>query len=651
MAANLPIHVEKKTMKQALGPGGLFSIGYANVGSSIYYALGVVAASALGATPLAFAIAGLFFVFTALTYAEGAAMFPESGGSSSFARHAFNEFISFAAGWALMLDYIVTIAISAYTTATYSAYFWPPLKDPHQPWGVVFAISLTAFLCLVNIRGIKESAALNNFFVILDVCTQFSIIAFGAILLWNWRVLFSYPHVAGEWPTLRSFVYSVSIAMVAFTGIESVAQMAEEARDARKTVPRAVMWVIAAVLIMYAGINGVAFSALNPHVLGTTYQLDPVQGITHALGMRMPILETILRPWIAVLAASILIIATNAGLLGVSRLAYSMGMHRQLPGVLYKLHPRYNTPYFAILFYTVITIMLLATGFFTPSLMENLADLYSFGALLAFIVAHAAIIALRIKRPDLERSFKLPLNIPFMGSSVPLSAVLGFVATAATWLVVVVLHPWGRTAGFLWLGFGIVMYAFHRQREELPLTTTVVMTGVEPLLVPMALKVILVPTIGTAFSEEMIAVACRLSKRERATVKAIYIYEVPMSLPPDAQPVVEIERAQGILTRALQIGEGLGVNLEIQFLQGRRAGEIIVDEAERMKADVILMGLNPTDKLRPSATIGRTVDYVLKKARCRVLLNRPPRATPISASTIQPGEAKTAPISTGSEFL
>lgn len=641
MSANLPIRVEKKSMKAALGPGGLFSIGYGNVGSSIYYALGVVAASALGATPIAFAIAGLFFVFTALTYAEGAAMFPESGGSSTFARHAFNEFISFVAGWALMLDYIVTIAISAYTTATYSAYFWAPLKDPHLPWGALFAIVLTVLLGLINVRGIKESASINNFFVVLDVCTQFSIIALGVLLLWNWHTLLSYPHIPGQWPTMHNFIYSVSIAMVAFTGIESVAQMAEEAKEPQKTVPRAVLWVIAAVLIMYAGINGVAFSGLSPQALGTTYQLDPVQGITHALGMHMPILETILRPWIAVLAASILIIATNAGILGVSRLAYSMGMHRQLPGVLYKLHPRHNTPYMAIAFYCVITVGLLATGFFSPSLMANLADLYSFGAMLAFVVAHAAIIALRVKRPDLERFFKLPINLPLFGSEIPLTAILGLLSTFATWLVVVISHPWGRTVGFLWLGGGILMYAFHRQREELPLTTTVTVTGVEPLLVPMALKSVLVPTIGTPFSEEMIAVACRLAKRERAAVRAVYVYEVPMSLPPDAQPPMELQRAQDILVRAIQIGEGLGTNVDVQFLQGRKAGEIIVDEAERMKADVILMGLNPAERMRSATTIGRTVDYVLKKANCRVLLSRPPR-TP--APTSEPGEAGEQPF-------
>jgi APA family basic amino acid/polyamine antiporter len=632
------VKIEKRTLEQALGVPGLFSIGYGNVGSSIYYALGVVAASALGATPVAFAIAGLFFVFTALTYAEGASLFPESGGSSTFARHAFNEFVSFVAGWALMLDYIVTIAISAYSAVAYFGHFWLPLREVPAV-GALFAIVLVGVLCAINIRGARESARLNNTLVAIDLITIVSIIAIGLVLLLNVNLLFdwaSHPSVGPggavipEWPTWTNLIYSISIAMIAFTGIESVAQMAEESRDPQRNVPRAVFLVIAAVLVLYAGINAVAFSAIPPHELGSTWKLNPVQGIAHALGAKVPLLEVGLKPWIAVLAASILTIATNAGILGVSRLAYSMGMHKQLPGLLYKLHDRYRTPYIAILFYGGITICLLASGFFSARLIDNLADLYSFGAMLSFMFAHAAIIVLRYKRAELPRYFKLPFNMRFRGGEVPLTAVLGLVATLGTWLVVVFTHPWGRTVGFLWLIGGIRMYAVHRQREELPLTTTVVVTGVEPILVPMALKRVLVPTIGTAFSEEMVAVACRLAKRERATVRALYIYEVPPSLPVMELPPGEEEKGSEILRRALQIGEGLGVNVELVFLQGRKAGQLIVNEAEQFNADVILMGLDPERRIQErvggAPAVGKTVEHVLKRAHCRILLSRPPRS-------------------------
>ncbi len=630
------LKIEKRTLEKSLGVPGLFSIGYGNVGSSIYYALGVVAAYALGATPIAFGIAALFFIFTALTYAEGASMFPESGGSSTFARHAFNEFVSFVAGWALMLDYIVTVAISSYSAVAYLGHFWAPLHDTPAV-GAAFAIVLVAALALINVRGARESARLNNTLVAIDIITILSIITLGLVLLLNVDVLFdwaSHPSlvngkIVSEWPDMSALIYSISIAMIAFTGIESVAQMAEEAKDPQRNVPRAVFLVILAVLLLYAGINAVAFSAIAPHEMGSTWKLNPVQGIAHALGGKIPGLENILMPWIAVLAASILTIATNAGLLGVSRLAYSMGMHKQLPGVLYKLHPKYKTPYMAIGFYAIITIGLLSTGFFSPKLIDNLADLYSFGALLSFIFAHAAIIQLRIKKPEIQRYFKLPFNLKIKGKEIPLTAVLGVVATFATWLIVVITHPWGRTVGFLWLCAGVLMYAFHRQREELPLTTTVVVSGVEPILVPMALKRVLVPTIGTAFSEEMVAVACRLAKRERATVRALYIYEVPPSLPVNDLPSDEENKGSDVLQRALQIGEGLNVNVELVFLQGRKAGPMIVSEAERMNTDVILMGLDPERRIQErvggAPAVGKTVEYVLKHANCRILLSRPPR--------------------------
>lgn len=207
--------------------------------------------------------------------------------------------------------------------------------------------------------------------------------------------------------------------------------------------------------------------------------------------------------------------------------------------------------------------------------------------------------------------------------------MLGFAATATTFVVVVVTHPWARVVGFFWIIGGIFMYSFHRQREELPLTTTFVMSGVEPILVPMSLKRILVPTIGTPFSEEMVAVACRLAKRERATVRALYIYEVPPSLPVNDLPPEEERKGSEILQRALQIGEGLSVNVELVFLQGRKAGPMIVSEAERMNAEVILMGLDPERRIQErvggAPAVGKTVEYVLKNANCRILLSRPPR--------------------------
>src|ERR1700745_1416235 len=172
--------VVERGLRRTVGVPGLFATSYGNVGSSIYYALGLVAAYALGLTPVVFIFAGGLFALTAKTYAEGASMFPEAGGSSSFARHAFNEIASFFAGWALSLDYIITIAISAFFVPHYLGAFWPALN--HNPGDIIGGLIVVAALAVLNIRGIGESAKLNFVLAIADLFTQVVIIVVGAFL-------------------------------------------------------------------------------------------------------------------------------------------------------------------------------------------------------------------------------------------------------------------------------------------------------------------------------------------------------------------------------------------------------------------------------------------------------------------------------------
>src|SRR5437899_7059145 len=162
--------VIERGLRRTVGVPGLFATAYGNVGSSIYYALGLVAAHALGLTPLVFVFAGGLFALTAKTYAEGAAMFPEAGGSSSFARHAFNEVASFFAGWALSLDYIITIAISAFFVPHYLGAFFPALN--HNPGDIIGGGVTIAILTVLNIRGLRASAGLNMGLAILHLSPQ-----------------------------------------------------------------------------------------------------------------------------------------------------------------------------------------------------------------------------------------------------------------------------------------------------------------------------------------------------------------------------------------------------------------------------------------------------------------------------------------------
>src|SRR6266567_5649943 len=172
MAERRPKH---SSLERVLGTGALFSTAYGNVGSSIYYALGLVASFALGLTPIVFVISGAIFYLTAATYAEATAMYPEAGGSSSFARRAFNEFWSFFAAWGQMLNYIITVAISAFFVPHYLGVFWPALR--HSPGDVVAGIVITMLLVLLNTVGIREAARLNLVLAIGDLCTQILLVA------------------------------------------------------------------------------------------------------------------------------------------------------------------------------------------------------------------------------------------------------------------------------------------------------------------------------------------------------------------------------------------------------------------------------------------------------------------------------------------
>src|SRR5947199_4154894 len=174
-------------LERVLGANALFATAYGNVGSSIYYALGLTASIALGLTPLVFVISGLIFAATAATYAEGTVRYPEAGGSSSFARHAFNEVVSFGAAWAQMLNYIITIAISAFFVPHYLSIFWEPLRT--NPWDIIGGAVVIVVLVALNIVGVQESAKINIALAAIDFATQVLLVLLGFVLVFSPHVL------------------------------------------------------------------------------------------------------------------------------------------------------------------------------------------------------------------------------------------------------------------------------------------------------------------------------------------------------------------------------------------------------------------------------------------------------------------------------
>jgi APA family basic amino acid/polyamine antiporter len=467
-------------LRRVLGVPGLFSTAYGDLGSSIYYALGLVALMAMGAAPVALGIAGIFFVFTALTYAEGTAMFPEAGGSASFARHGLSDLMGFISGWSLMFGYIVTISISAYTIPSYLGYFWEPLKMS-PVIHTAAAMGIVALLMAINVIGVRESSQLNFGLAMLDITTQLLIIIAAVVLLFN-PVVF-WQRITGYWPSTPNLIFGVAIAAIAFTGVETISQMSEEARRPQEKTPRAYAWVTVAVLAVYVGISVAAFSALTPPELGSTWVTDPVAGIAqgiskaifpHDLAQQAIVVyllqgfRSVLPVLVALLAGTILFIATNAGILGISRLAFSLGRFQLIPAELGQVHHRFKTPYIAILVFGLISIVLQIPGFFGPDVFANLGGLYAFGSMLSFALAHLSILALRIRKPDLPRPFKLRLNVKIGKRELPLTAILGLLGTGVIWIVVVIMQPYSRYVGFGWLLIGLGTFFLFRRMKSAP---------------------------------------------------------------------------------------------------------------------------------------------------------------------------------------
>ncbi|MFI5334093.1 MAG: amino acid permease [Chlamydiales bacterium] len=522
--------IEKRKLRRVLNVSDLFAIGFGDLGSSIYYALGITALYALGATPIALGLAGLVFVCTALTYAELTSMFHESGGTASFARHVFNDLISFIAGWGLLFDYIITISISAFAVAPYLGFFFSGLEG-NISLNIGVTIFLILLLMVINIFGVRQSTRMSFVLVTATIATQVLIIFIGFVwlldlpgILDHLRINIPGAPLSPSWP---EFWKGTAMAMVAYTGIESIAQLGAEAKTPAKTVPRAVLITMVVLVVMYLGIAITALSAISPHELGTTFVNDPIAGIVK----HIPFGSEFLGAWVGVFAAFLLFTASNAGLIGASRLSFNMGEYYQLPRFFFSLHKRFRTPYVALTFFAIVSIAIVLAS---RGRMAFLADLYNFGAMLAFFFAHLSLIVMRIRKPGLARPFRVPLNIPFGKYSIPITAVVGCLATMSVWCLVVITKPEGRYFGFAWMTFGVCMYLYYRRKKQIaPMGQLEIQRIHLPHYQPLTIKKILVPTRGDGQTES-VQVACELARLHNATLTGVHIIEVPASMPLDA---------------------------------------------------------------------------------------------------------------------
>ena len=616
-------------LERVLGAPALFATVYGNVGSSIYYALGVTAAFALGLTPVVFVIAGLIFACTTLTYAEGTVRFPEAGGSSSFARHAFDELVSFGAAWAQMLNYVITISISAFFVPHYLSIFWEPLRT--NPWDIVVGAVVIVLLVAVNVVGVKESAGLNITLSVIDFSTQVLLVVLGFALIFSPETL-TENIVWGTAPSWSQFALAIPIGMIAYTGIETVSNLAEEARDPTRTVPRSYQLTAIAVFTIYFTLPAIALSALPvERTAGGEYETklglppedggyanDPILGVVRNLGIEEGWVLDALEIYVGVLAATILFIATNAGVIGASRITYAMAGYRQLPETFRRLHPKLRTPWLALVvfagFVSILTLL--------PGQVDFLGTMYAFGAMLSFTIAHVSLVVLRYRGRDEELAFRGRPNLRLGGVDWPLFALLGALGTGLAWVVVVVQTPAARYAGLAWLAIGFAVYfAYRRFVVREPLRATVRAPAAFGPALALEYRRLLVPVIPGQPSDAAMDVACRLAAERGSRIVALNVLEVPLDQPL-TEELPELERtANRELDEAAAIGDSYGVRVLTRLERARSAGPAVIAEANARDAEIIVLGA-PRRRLTAAqaAVLGKTVDYILKHATCRVLV-------------------------------
>ena len=610
MARKLP------RLQRVLTAPALFSIAYGEIASSIYFALGIIAFHALGFTPVVLLAAGALFLLVSLSYAEGTAAIRETGGAATFVRIAFNDLWGFITGWVLFLDYLIVIALSALYVPHYvaAALFTTVTK----PWDVVFgclAIAAVAAYRLIYNRRLFRFAQMVAF---IDLATQLLLVGLGLALLFSPDALTKGTSL-GTNPSWHSIAFAVPLAMLAYTGLETVANLSEEARRPGRDLPRSLFGAIGLVVALYAAIAVVglsAFPADSGTKLGGEWARAPLMGIVSELRKHLPdVLGAPLQIFVGTSGALILLTAAATSIAGFGRLAYSLGEHGQLPRVFGRLSRRSIVAPQSIVVAALTAIVgLIATTPLTHPVFF-LASLYSFGVLLAFTAAQIAVVKLRFTHPEKRRPYRVPLTI----GRVPVPSVVGAMLTAFVWVLAMATHEGARYGGPVWLAAGLVLYVVLRRSRREGLRQKVVSADEHTGLTEAEYSRILVPMKLGLIGEEMVATAVKLAQERGASVEAVHVIRVPMDKALDAEMLDEEERAAASLAEAQILGADHNVTVHGETVRARAIGEAIVGQAKKTGADLIVLGSAPRWR-RQSRFFSPTVEYVLKKAPCEVLV-------------------------------
>ena len=610
-------------LQRVLETPSVAAVAFGEIASSLFFALGVVALEALGFTPWVLLAVGVLFLVVALSYAEGTAALPETGGAATFVRRAFNDQLGFLTGWAVFLDYLIVIALAALFVPHYAGHAigWEALTE--SPADVFVGIGI--ILVAAAVRLVRRPSLYRLAIAIAGVtlAAQLLLVLLGLPLLFSLENLGKGTDL-GSAPTWSAIAFAIPVAMLAYTGLETVANLAAETREPGRTLPRSLFVGIGAAVGISFLIALVALSAFpaDPETaLGTEWLQAPLVGLAVAFSGELPVvLVDVLRVFVGLTGAVILVAVITTSFSGAGRLAYSLGRHDMLPRAFGRLNRTtlFSPATVAATALTSATVLLIAWAADDP--VTFLASLYSFGVLIAFTAAQVAVVRLRFTEPELERPFRVPGNIRIRGTEVPVAAIIGAPLTFAIWIAALLTHDAARIAGPIWLVLGAVVFIGSRiaARERVLGRVTPAAGDLVPE-VEGAYERILVPTKIGLIGEEVLGTALRLAEEHRSGVLALHVIRVPLGQPLDAPMFDAEEQAEASLAEATLLATEAGVEIEVKIVRSRAIGEAIVEEAASHGVDLIVMGSAPRWR-RQSRFFSPTVDYVLRKAPCEVMV-------------------------------
>ena len=532
----------------------------------------------------------------------------------------------------LLLDYLIVTALAALFVPHYlAALGMESLRD--APWDTVVGVATIVVLAAIRLVRRPQLYVLAIVVAAVASAAYLLLIVLGLPMLFDRHALGADVDVGGD-PSWDELAFALPLAMLAYTGLETVANLAAEAREPGRTIPRGLFAGIGAVVAVSFAIGVVGLSAFpvvdGSTALGERWRLAPLAGIAEAIGDELPSLAgDVLVGFVGVSGVVVLLAAASTSMSGAGRLTYSLARHGMLPRAFERLNRRSLLSPAAILSTAAAAVALLIVSDAFGRASVILASLYSFGILLAFTAAQLAVVRLRRTEPRLERPFRAP-GMPFVG-------MFGALLTAAIFVLSVATHESARIAGPIWLIVGLGVYTLVRRRRGAALTARVrasvadIVPGEEG-----AYDTILVPVKIGPIGEEVFATALRLADEHHASITALHVVPVPLDKPLDADVFEQEERAAASLADAKLLASEHDVEVDERVVRARSLGAAIVEQAQELGVDLILMGSSPRWR-RQARLFSPTVEYVLRHAPCEVMVIAYPQGV------LEEGEAATLP--------